>query len=225
MNLAPFPESSLLPLSALQHLVFCERQCALIHIEQVWAENVFTVEGRHLHEEVDSGRRELRGDVLTARGVHLRSLSLGVSGIADVVEFHRVAEGGVTLPVMQGCWRPFPVEYKRGRRRHHLGNEVQLCAQAICLEEMLGAEIPEGALFYGKTQRRMLVSFTSELRTATQAASVRLQELFESRVTPTARREPKCDDCSLLETCKPGAADRSVSRYMIDALRPAGERS
>src|SRR6266567_7026185 len=143
-----YDEEDLLPLSALQHLVFCERQCALIHIEGVWADNALTVEGSHLHDRVDEmgPRIESRGDLRIARGVALRSLRLGLSGRADVIEFHRVTEGGVELAGVSGLWRPFPVEYKRGRPKRDRCDEVQVCAQARCLEEMLETAVPAGAL-------------------------------------------------------------------------------
>src|ERR1700681_2652308 len=134
-----FTEDDLLPLSALQHLLFCERQAALIHLEQMWAETGLTVEGTHLHERVDNARGESGGDVRIARALPLRSLRLGLSGRADLVELHLVSadtsgEPGAVLPGISGEWRPFPVEYKRGRPKAHHADEVQLCAQALCLE-------------------------------------------------------------------------------------------
>jgi CRISPR-associated exonuclease Cas4 len=152
-----YPESELLPLSALQHLIFCERQCALIHIERIWSENRLTMEGRILHDKVDDGETESRGNLIIARTVKLRSLRLGLSGQADVVEFHRMKEDhqivssdfsrimGTGLPDKPGFWMPFPVEYKRGKPKIDDCDMVQLCAQAICLEEMLGIDIPAPA--------------------------------------------------------------------------------
>ena len=145
-----YTEDDLLPLSGLQHLLFCERQCALIHIEQVWAENLLTTEGRIMHEKVDGPDRKSRGDIRIEYAMPLRSLRLGLIAKADVVEFHRT-EGN--------NWLPFPVEYKHGRPKKDNIDKVQLCAQAMCLEEMLDAEIPEGAIFYGKTRRRQDVTF------------------------------------------------------------------
>ena len=141
-----YTEDDLLPLSGLQHLLFCERQCALIHIEQVWAENVLTAEGRIMHERVHEEGKESRGDVRIEFGMPLRSLRLGLIAKADVVEFHRDREYPDDL------WRPFPVEYKRGKPKKGNFDKVQLCGQAMCLEEMLDVEIPAGALFYGKTR-------------------------------------------------------------------------
>ena len=156
-----YTEDDLLPLSALQHLLFCRRQCALIHIEQAWVENLYTAEGRIMHERVDSGGETPRGDVRVEYSVPLRSLWLGVTGKADVVEFHRKTGTGKTKRAM---WLPFPVEYKRGKPKKGNYDKVQLCAQAMCLEEMLDAEIPCGALFYGKTRRRQDVMFDHALR-------------------------------------------------------------
>lgn len=218
---APFAEDDLVPLSALQHLLFCERQCALIHLERLWAENPLTVEGRDLHERADSAWAESRRDVRVARGVPLHSFRLGLVGKADVVEFHRVPDdspGGVALPKTGGRWRPFPVEYKRGRPKRNLSDKVQLCAQALCLEEMLGVGVSAGALFYGRTRRRAGVELTSELRGQTEAACARLRTLLGSGLTPTARREPKCESCSLLELCRPEALDRSASGYLRKVL-------
>ncbi len=223
-----FAEADLLPLSGVQHTVFCERQAALVHVEQVWADNAFTIDGSHRHRGVheEAPRRERRGDLLIVRGLALRSLELGLSGIADVVEFHRVDSGGAEIPGARGRWRPYPVEYKRGRRKRHRADEVQLCAQAICLEEMLGVPVAEGALFYGKEQRRMEVSFDAGLRELTREAARRFRELVETGFTPPARKERKCDTCSLLELCMPEAMTRrrSARRFLSASVdRALGE--
>lgn len=220
-------EDDLIPLSALQHLIFCERQAALIHLERLWADNRLTVEGSHLHRKADTGPGESRGDVRIARGVPLRSLRLGIIGKADVVEFHRVdaspaVEDSPQAAELPGSgWSPFPVEYKRGRPKRHQADEVQLCAQAICLEEMLGVVIPAGALFYGQTRRRREVAFDAELRATTERAAHRMHELVRSGTTPRAVREPKCESCSLLHLCVPAAADpaRSATQYLERSLR------
>lgn len=213
-----FREEELVPLSALQHLVFCERQFALIHVEGQWAENRFTAEGRSLHERADEGRSESRGDLRIARGVSLRCHRLGLVGKADVVELHRVTEedptAGAAVPGLEGRWVPFPVEYKRGKPKSHQADRVQLCAQALCLEEMLGTEVPEGALFYGKTRRREDVAFDAELRETTEHAAARVHELLAAGETPSAERQPKCRRCSLLDVCRPADIGRSVERYL-----------
>ena len=201
-----YTEDELLPLSALQHLLFCERQCALIHVEQVWAENRLTAEGRVLHERVHEAGDEARGAVRTARALRLRSLRLGLIGVADVVEFHR-----------QGAaWMPFPVEFKRGQPKADATDRVQLCAQALCLEELLGQSIPAGALFYGTTRRRLDVELDAALRTLTEQTAVRLHELIAAGATPSALYAPKCDNCSLLHLCLPqtAACGRSARDYL-----------
>jgi CRISPR-associated exonuclease Cas4 len=218
-----FDEDELLQLSALQHLVFCERQCALIHIENVWADNALTVQGEHMHDKVheNGDRTESRGDARIARGLPLRSLRLGLSGIADVVEFHRVNEGGIPLADIQGLWRPFPVEYKRGRPKRDRCDEVQVCAQAICLEEMLAVEIPEGALFYGATHHRFDVIFDAALRAETERTAMRLHDLVRSRKIPPAVRERKCDRCSLKDICIPeiAAMRHSAKSYLDNVIK------
>ena len=199
-----YSEDELLPLSALQHLLYCERQCALIHIEQVWSENRFTAEGRLAHDHVHSAGHETRGDVRIARDLSLRSLRLGLIGKADVVEFH--GDG------------PYPVEHKRGHAKTNHCDEVQVCAQALCLEEMLGNPVPEGALFYGEPRRRTIVSIDAALRAETEDAAARLHRLFESgRTPPAVYDKAKCERCSLLDQCKPKAGG-DVSRYLAEAL-------
>lgn len=212
------------PLSALQHLLYCERQCALIHVERIWVENRYTAEGRLLHERSDAGGTEVRGDLRIARGLGLRSDRLGLVGRADVVEFHRVADGsgqGVALPGVEGRWRPVPVEYKRGRPKGRSFDNVQLCAQALCLEEMLGVEVPTGALFYGKTRRRTDVRFDRELREETEGAARRVHELIAAGRVPPPPADERCERCSLLDACMPFAPERSGLAYLESARRAA----
>ncbi len=206
-----YSEDTLLPLSALQHLLFCERQCALIHIEQAWAENRFTAEGRILHDNVHEQGNETRAGVKIARALPLRSFTLGLSGVADVVEFHRDAE--------LGTWQPFPVEYKRGKPKAESCDTVQLCAQAMCLEEMLSTEVPTGALFYGKTRHRLDVVFDDALRNLTIETARKLHELIRSGKTPLPHYDDRCEYCSLVDACMPKSMrrDRKVADY-IDAM-------
>lgn len=210
-----FLEDELLPISALQHLLFCERQCALIHIEGLWAENRLTVEGRHLHDKAHDGPSESRAGVRIARGLAVRSFRHGLVGKTDVVEFRPSAIGHAETP--------FPVEYKRGRAKKHDADKVQLCAQALCLEEMLGTSVPAGALFYGRTRRRLDVAFDHRLRRLTEDTAGRLHALISSRRTPSAVREPKCDSCSLLNLCLPDAMAprRSATGYVARAIETA----
>lgn len=229
-NPAKYEEDELLPLSLLAQLAFCERRAALIYIERLWDENAFTAQGRLLHDRAHQASTEVRGDVRIARGLLLRSARLGLSGKSDVVEFHRIrgngaslsslaedaSRTGVSLPGVEGRWQAFPVEYKRGRRRHEEGYEIQLCAQALCLEEMLGGTIPAGALFYAATGRRLEVSLDASLRAETERLSARLHELVNDGRTPRACREKKCQSCSLIAVCAPRATGgrKSGVRYL-----------
>lgn len=225
-----FDEEDLLPISALQHLAFCERQWALIHLEGIWEENRLTVEGRHLHSRVDSPDVEVRADVRIVRGLRLRSLRLGLAGRADVVEFHLLPgeqNRGMRLGGLRGLWEPVPVEYKRGRPKPGHADEVQICAQALCMEEMTGNPVPEGVLFYGRPMRRYEVLFDSELRLETELLSSRLHELTRSGRTPPPEYGRKCRNCSLLNLCMPRIAGRNkkVDRYLADAFLDAEEES
>jgi len=213
-----YSEDDLLPLSGLQHLVFCERQWGLIHIEQIWSENRLTAEGRELHDRAHEAGSESRPGLRVARGLRMRSLRLGVSGQADVVEF-RASPAGVPLPGEDGLWLPFPVEYKRGRPKPDHCDVVQLCAQALCLEEMFRATVPAGALFYGAPRRRQDVDFSPALRAETEALAARMHELYRACATPRAVYSPKCEKCSLLGRCMPkNPGGRSVERYLARAL-------
>lgn len=201
----------LIQLSALQHLAFCPRQCALIHVEQIWTESGRTAEGRIMHEQVHGENRESRGSVQIECGVALRSLRLGLIGKADVVEFHRQPDGS---------WLPFPVEYKRGRPKADDCDKVQLCAQAICLEEMLAVSISEGALFYGQTRHRLDVAFDEALRQKTEEIARRARELIASGRTPKPVYAKRCESCSLVAECLPKTIQkrRSVKTYLTRIL-------
>jgi len=197
-------EDALIPLSALQHQLFCPRQCALIHVEGLWAEDGATAEGRILHERVDAGRPERRPGVRIVRGLALRSLALGASGLADVVEFSGRPP------------RPFPVEYKRGKPKAHRADEVQLCAQAICLEEMFGGEVGEGALFYGKIRRRQTIAFDAALRVLTAATAAAARANIATGRTPPPVRTPACRRCSLQVLCQPARLEKPphIARWL-----------
>ena len=206
-----YSEDDFIMLSALQHYIFCPRQCALIHVEQAWAENRLTAEGRIMHDKVHEEGSESRGSVRIERALALRNLRLGLSGMADVVEFHRQDDGS---------WQPFPVEYKRGKPKPDDSDKVQLCAQAMCLEEMLQTTIPAGAIFYGKTRRRLDVAFDQTLRRKTDEIAQKTHELIEAGVTPKAAYSAKCDSCSLFEICLPKTLEKrqSVENYLKHAL-------
>ncbi len=211
-----FSEDELLPISGLQHLAFCERQCALIHIERLWQENVLTSEGRILHEKAHEEFDDYRSGVRVCRSLPLCSLLHGLFGVADVVEYYPSsrAKEGVQLPGLSGLWDPYPVEYKRGRKKKGPYDEVQLCAQALCLEEMLQVKIPEGALFYGSTRRREIVAFDDKLRQKTVELVERFRSLLLRGITPKADYGPKCKSCSLKDLCLPQLKGSSVSRYL-----------
>lgn len=230
-------ESDCIPVSALQHYAFCPRQCALIHVEGQWGENRLTAEGRQLHERAHEADNELRGEVLVVRDLALRSLHHGLTGKADVVEFRRertdaagaanpAQEGdspkAAPLPGRDGLWRPFPVEYKRGKPKPGDCDTVQLCAQALCLEEMLGVTIPTGALFYGRTRRRLDVAFTNPLRRRTVEVAAAVHRLADRGETPPAQYASRCRQCSLVDICMPKATSgRSARRWLTRMMAAA----
>ena len=203
-----YAEEDYIQLSALQHYLFCPRQCALAYMELTWEENELTALGRILHNKVHQDVSEKRNDIIITRGLRLSSARLGLSGQADVVEFHRTKEGGIKLTGRSGNWRVFPVEYKRGRPKRDYSDQVQLCAQAMCLEEMLGTTITEGALFYGKNRRRQSVVFDENLRRLTEETSVKVHRLIASKKIPPAEESKKCLNCSLKDICLPGTVNR-----------------
>lgn len=208
-----YKEENFLQLSALQHFVFCERQCALIHIEQAWSENIFTAEGRLMHENAHEEQFETRGDVHIERGMPLRSEKLGLNGKADVVEFHKTSNSK--------AWIPFPVEYKHGKPKKDNCDTIQLCAQALCLEEMLGINIPAGAIFYGKTRHRLDVAFDGTLRSETEETAHHLHEFIKIGKTPKSVYSKKCESCSLKEMCMPKSFEgyESVQKYLDEIVR------
>jgi len=238
-----YTESQFLPISALQHLLFCERQCALIHIERLWAENRLTTEGNRLHKKAHEGRDETRDSVRVTRGLRVHSFTLGLAGQCDVVTWQppdgwHVAQQdeSTTMPqILTGRagvdlngWTITPIEYKRGRPKKDDCDRVQVAAQALCLEEMLGVTIHQGDLFYGQKRRRVTVALEERLRNLVRSSAVRLHELFDSGVTPPAVHLPKCASCSLLELCLPGVtnaqkqASRFVGRQIAAHLRGHG---
>ena len=179
-----------IPISALQHFVYCPRQCALIHVAQIWSENVHTQRGRREHDRVDHPEREIRDGVRIERALPVFSDRLGIIGKCDVVEFH--PDGAV-----------YPVEYKHGPRRKGLHDDVQLCAQAMCLEEMLDVAIPEGAIFHVRSRRRRVVRLDGALRAETGRAIRAVREMLESGAMPAAEFGDQCAHCSLKEACLP----------------------
>lgn len=198
-----YSDEDYLMLSGIQHFAFCRRQWAIIHIEQQWAENYRTTAGELMHKKAhDESSFEKRGDLMIARGLRISSHELGVSGQCDVVEFHR-DESGIDLFSYDGKWRPIPVEYKRGVPKEDNEDELQLCAQAVCLEEMFQTNIPEGYLYYGENRRRSHVEFSCILREELNQVVKEMHELFQRGYTPKVKPSKKCKACSLEELCIP----------------------
>ncbi|HAB94227.1 MAG TPA: CRISPR-associated protein Cas4 [Lachnospiraceae bacterium] len=215
-----YSESDYLKLSGLQHFSFCRRQWALIHIEDQWADNLHTVEGDILHKRAhDETIRENRKDLIIVRGIRLSSAKLGVSGQCDILEFHHAATG-IPLEGHEGLWLPFPVEYKRGTSKQIDADRLQLCGQAMCLEEMLCCDIPEGALFYGETHRREKVFFDKELRCKVEKNLIEMHELYRKGHTPKVKRTKACNACSLKDICLPKLMKKySASEYLSIAIK------
>lgn len=198
-----------IPISALQHVVYCPRQAALIHLERMWAENLQTAEGQVVHLASDRGdRRQARG-VRRVHALPLASARLGIAGIADLVEFIAGPDGEIA----------YPVEYKRGKPKSHKADEVQLCAQALCLEEMTGHPVSEGAIYYATTRRRLVVAIDDSLRRTTEAAIATLSEILASGVTPPPTTErTRCRACSLAELCRPKASIKDAVGWRARTL-------
>ena len=219
-----YTPEDLLPLSGIQHFLFCRRQWALIHIEQQWKENALTAEGRIMHKRADDPFfTETRNGVITARSVPVASYRLGLSGVCDVVEFHPSpsgrgdgGEGGVKLPNREGLYLPSPIEYNRGKEKRDHSDETQLCAQAMCLEEMLSTNISRGYLYYGETRHRIEIEFTSELRTLVQDMSAEMHNYFSRGYTPKVKTHKGCRSCSLADICLPVLQEKVIaaSRYI-----------
>lgn len=212
-----YHDDDYLALSGIQHFSFCRRQWALIHIESIWADNLLTVEGELMHERAhDEVLRERRGDVVIVRGLTVRSASLGVWGKCDVVEFHSDPHGH-PLHGEDGLWRALPVEYKHGRSKTNDADRLQLCAQAMCLEEMLACEITYGCLYYGMTHSREKVVFDSTLREQVEKCFSEMHRMYNSRSIPRPKRFAACASCSLLELCIP--KDLNVASYVERYLK------
>ncbi|MEQ1531387.1 MAG: CRISPR-associated protein Cas4 [Methylococcales bacterium] len=198
-------------LSRLQHYLYCPRQFALIELEDVWVENQFTAEGQVLHQRVNQADQQKRGDVRTVWAARLSNTELGIEGVADVVEYHRQADGSEL---------PYPIEYKRGKPKDHRADEVQLCAQALCLEAMENVTIPAGALFYGEVRRRHPVLFDAELRDLTLQTIAACRQLVQTKTTPHAYYQAKkCRACSLIDACHPKDFDTSASAWLAAQLK------
>ena len=214
-----YPEEDYLQISGLQHFVFCQRQWALIHIEKQWSDNLRTVEGEMMHKRAhDSSIKEMRGDTLSVHAVQVSSSILGVSGECDVVEYHR-DEKGITLAGHPGLWQPYPVEYKRGKIKETNADRLQLCCQAMCLEEMLCCTVDSGALFYGETKKREKVVFSKKMRADVKEKLLLMHRLMERGHTPKVKTGKHCYACSLKDLCLPVLNKvKTVSDYISSAM-------
>ena len=212
-----YKEEDYLLLSGIQHYAFCPRQWALIHIEEQWNENYLTAGGRIMHNKAHSAESvEKRGNLIIFRALKVRSSELGISGECDIVEFYK-ADTGISLSAHPGLWLPYPVEYKRGKSKLDDCDRLQLCAQAVCLEEMLCTKIESGALFYGEPRRREVVTFTTELRAKLTDTVRAMHALFNRKHTPRAVKGKYCRSCSIKDLCLPilGETEKtSVKKYM-----------
>jgi len=204
-----YSEDDFLQLSALQHFVFCQRQCALIHIEQTWFENVLTVEGRIMHENVHEEHVKNVSSIRIVHGIPLHSFKMGLSGKADTIEFRKIKDNSK--------WIPLPVEYKRGKPKSDDSDKIQLCAQALCLEETMKIKIPRGALFYGRTRHRLNIIFDNVLRQKTKETAKKLHIFIEKGKTPPPVYTPKCKSCSFVDECLPKTMSKKVSvkKYLL----------
>ncbi|MCL6495451.1 MAG: CRISPR-associated protein Cas4 [Ignavibacterium sp.] len=203
-----YTEDDFIMISALQHYIFCPRQCALIHIDDVWQENLFTVRGDILHEKVDSDSYETRDDVKTVRGLRIHSYKYGVVGRCDVVEFRQTSKGKEILPV----------EFKAGQPKEDISDKVQLCAQVFCLEEMLNTKINKAAFFYGKIRRRNVIDIDLQLRTQTEGVINDVRRLVSDKKIPIIEYSAKCRNCSLINVCQPKALNKRKLQNYIKEL-------
>ena len=203
-----YTEDDFIMISALQHYVYCPRQCGLIHVDDAWHENLFTTRGNILHEKVDTDTFETRGNTKTVRALRIHSFNLGITGQCDVVEFKQTESGEKVMPV----------EFKSGEPKEDISDKVQLCAQALCLEEMLHIEIQEGAFFYGKVRRRNAVDIDNELRRQTRDIISAVREIVSTKKIPRAEYSNKCRNCSLLDICQPKAMNSKKLKQYIEGL-------
>lgn len=212
-----YNEDEFLNLAGIQHFAFCRRQWALIHIEQQWQENISTAEGNIFHENAHSGLiREMRGNTIITRGMPVFSRTLGINGVCDVVEFRR-NKNGINIFGEEGKWLPVPVEYKKGSPKEDDCDELQLLAQAVCLEEMLVCEIEKGYLYYGNTRHRTEVIFTDALRDRLFELTEEMHRYYERKRTPQIKKNKKCRSCSLNKICLPDMTKYRSARQFIDS--------
>jgi len=225
--LSKYEEKFYLPLSGIQHFVFCKRQWALIHIERQWKENLLTVEGKQLHERVDNPyEKEKRCDLIISRSMPLISHKMGIQGVADVVEFERTTKDkGMVMEGHSGLWLPYPIEYKRGNPKVDRSDEAQLTLQVLCIEEMLETSIEKAYIYYHQKRRRTKVKINNEMREWTVSMVEEMNNLFERGITPPAEKSKKCSNCSMKEICSPRLTKkyRPVKNYINDMMKEVGQ--
>lgn len=217
-----FPDESFIPISALQHFIYCPRRVALVHNERIWSDNRFTAEGNLIHEKAHSGVCEKSSNTRIVRNADIKSNTYGLIGKADVIELKRSVEpSGCTfsIPGVEGFWRPYIVEFKRGSAKQTLAYEVQVCAQVLCLEEMWNISIPESYLYYYERRHRTNIYIDSELRRLTVNSIIELRKIILSGILPKAELGKKCIICSLRDSCMPKISGmKDVSRQYVDRL-------
>jgi CRISPR-associated exonuclease Cas4 len=214
-----FSEDEFLAISGIQHYAFCPRQWALIHIENIWEENYLTATGRVLHNKAhDMNQTEKRGNTIIVRALNISSRTLGIFGECDVVEFH-FDKNGINLFNFDGKYTPYPIEYKRGKPKVDECDRLQLCAQAMCLEEMLNCQVQEGAIFYGQLKHRETVTLDQYLKEKVRLISEEMHNLFKRQYIPQSKSGKHCISCSLKDICLPRLSNnKSAQKYIEDNL-------
>lgn len=220
-----YKEEDYLLLSGIQHFSFCRRQWALIHIEQQWEENLRTVEGNLFHQKAHDGySSEKRSDVIISRGMPVFSRTMGVSGVCDIVEFHRDDKRGISLHGREGKYVVYPVEYKKGQPKEDEADVLQMAAQAMCLEEMLECSVTKGYLFYGEIRRRIEIPVDEKVRQQVRDAFMEMHRYFQRKYTPKVKRTKACNACSLKNICLPQLMKgRTVKEYISGRIGEEGE--
>lgn len=212
-------EDDYLMMSGLQHFDYCKRQWALIHIEQQWADNLFTAEGNVMHKRCHNEKIvEKRGDLIVTRGMRVVSHTLKLTGVCDVVEYHKSSKG-IPINGYDGMWDVVPVEYKHGHPKTIDADRLQLCAQAIALEEMLVCDINSGFLYYGEIRRREQVLFTNDLRAKVKSMAEEMCKYYMRGYTPIVKKSSNCNMCSLKDICLPIVENkRNVKQYILENI-------
>lgn len=215
-----YTDEQLLSISGIQHFVFCRRQWALIHIEQQWEENLLTVSGNIMHKNAhDNASSEKRNDIIVSRGMPILSRELGLTGVCDVVEFHKSDDGAI-INGYDGLYKIVPVEYKHGEPKETDADILQVAAQAVCLEDMFCTKVEELNIFYGKTRHRLEVSFDNEIRERLKSIVNEMHALYDRKHTPTVRKSKQCNACSLIQICLPKLSKSdSVENYIRKSIK------